>query len=134
VFGSGCLHERDRAVREHRVPFNDRRRAIPFDSGIEGTLTRNGVSDDGGALVDGQILIWGPRPEEPAETTTTGVTLPGRPSEAVLVDDGVFTVDLRSGWYQVRGTAIVGESGEICDEFWVEVTPHEITEVDFVCR
>jgi hypothetical protein len=54
----------------------------------------------------------------------------GRPTEAVLVHDGEFAVELDPGGYRIRGTAF---GGEVCDEFVVEVKPHEVTQADFVC-
>jgi hypothetical protein len=54
----------------------------------------------------------------------------GHPTEAVLVSDGEFAVELDPGWYRVRGTAF---GSEVCGEFVVEVRPHEVTQADFVC-
>jgi hypothetical protein len=104
--------------------------AIPFDTGIQGTLTRSGpASRDDGALLVGQILVWAATSDEPSETTTD-ITLFGRPLEAVPVMDGEFAIELTPGWYRVRGTAF---GGDVCDEFMVEVKPSKITQADFVC-
>jgi len=109
---------------------------VPFDSGVEGTLTRVGSgSGDDGTPLEGQVLVWGAQGEEPAETTTSaGFTAHGRPLEAIDVDNGSFAIKLSPGWYKVRGTAIDAAGGEICDELWVEVKPHEITGVGFACH
>lgn len=108
-------------------------RSIPFDTGIEGTMTRGGESEDASDLLRGQILVWGPREKQPPETTTTGITVPGRPREAVDVNDGTFAVELDPGWYRVKGTVVDVDGGEVCDELWVEVKSQELTTVEFVC-
>jgi hypothetical protein len=106
--------------------------AIPFDSGIEGTLSRSrNASGDEDSLLEGQIVVWAASSDEPPVATTTDITLFGRPLEAVLVSEREFAVELGPGWYRVRGTAF---GGEVCDEFMVEVKPNEITQADFVCR
>ena len=109
---------------------------IPFDTGIEGTLTRSGNgSGDDGAVLEGQILVWGPRETAPRGTTTTsGLEAHGRPYAAADVKDGAFAVELAPGWYRVRGTAIDAAGGEACGELWVEVKSHELTGIEFVCR
>lgn len=91
--------------------------------------------DPDGTLLEGQILVWGPRETEPPETiTTAGITAHGRPLEVAAVNDGRFAVELAPGWYLVRSTAIDAAGGEVCDEFWVEVKNRELTGVEFVCR
>jgi hypothetical protein len=45
----------------------------------------------------------------------------------------MFAVELGPGWYRVRGTASGVYGGEVCGEYWVEVTSHELTGVDFIC-
>jgi hypothetical protein len=102
--------------------------SVVFDTGIHGTLTRSGTTS-GDALLEGQILVWATSEDEPTGTTT-GITLFGRPTEAVLVDNGEFAVELGPGWYRVRGTVF---GAEVCGEFVVEVKPNEVTQVDFVC-
>jgi hypothetical protein len=99
----------------------------PIDTGIEGTLTDVSTEAEDG-LLEGQILVWATSSEE--QTETSGVTLFGRPSAAVLVVGGKFVVELDPGWYLVRGTA---GGGKVCDEFTVEVKLHELTRADFAC-
>lgn len=101
---------------------------LAFDTGIQGTLARSGDVPGGDAL-EGQVLVWATSEVEPSGTTTE-ITLLGRPTEAVPVNDGGFAVELGSGLYRVRGTAV---GGEVCGEFVVEVKPHEIAQADFVC-
>ena len=103
--------------------------SVGFDTGIHGTLTRSGTTSGGDALLEGQVLAWATGEEEPSGTTS-GVTLFDRPTEAVLVSNGEFAIELSPGWYRVRGTAF---GGEVCGEFVVEVKPHDVTQVDFVC-
>jgi hypothetical protein len=97
------------------------------DSAIEGTLVDETPAAQGSAF-EGQILIWRANSSEASETT--GVTMFGRPLEALAVIDHEFSVSLDPGWYRVRGTA---RGGQVCGEVRIEVRPHRNARVDFTC-
>jgi hypothetical protein len=101
---------------------------LTFSTGIQGTMTRSGDDLVGDAL-EGQVLVWAASEDEPS-ASTTGITLFGRPREAVPISDGEFAAELGPGLYRLRGTAF---GGEVCGEFVVEVRPNEVTQADFVC-
>jgi len=97
-------------------------------SGITGIMTASGGragTPDSPAI--GQILIWASDEFEPATSADLALA---RPLEAIATS-GEFTVDLDPGSYVVRGTEL---GGLVCGEVTVEIAPHKMTTVDFLCQ